>query len=358
MDLPCSHPPSPAVLSPSISHPRKRPFEKMCKMKRDEGEDWSALHLCKEGIAFLLFVREEINSIHIIKFWQGETLSADIEKWQECFKACLSSFPLLSFCIFSPTTKSDCIISLISSPHLFFHLYSALFLVCLLWKGREWAASLTSWHHISCLSLETRAFCFHVHYDNYEGPLLLCIFITDLMILRFSVRNKHEKEIPLSLCQLKDSFSPHPNLTFMGDSQGDGVQSVTTILPSEVWWTSSVTEPKMFQKKKKKCKRLIYLQFGLIIWSLNPNPVTLHERPLKGPLTLLVITQPPSFQCSSSSHGCPMAHQPPPCGLQQVFLPSSPLPLPLPLSLSLVSVAPGERLILDIQRIAAFVSEI
>lgn len=34
------------------------------------------------------------------------------------------------------------------------------------------------------------------------------------------------------------------------------------------------------------------------------------------------------------------------------------LSFPLPLSLSLVSVAPGERLILDIQRIAAFVSEI
>lgn len=93
-----------------------------------------------------------------------------------------------------------------------------------------------------------------------------------------------------------------------------------------------------------------------MIWSLNLNPVTLHNRPLKGPLTLLVITRPSSFQCSSSSHGCPMAHQPPPRGLQQVFLSSAPLPLPL--SLSLVSVAPGERLILDIQRIAAFVSEI
>lgn len=104
----------------------------------------------------------------------------------------------------------------------------------------------------------------------------------------------------------------------------------------------------------------IYCPLGLIIWLLNLDPVTLHERPLEGPLTLLIITQPPSFHCSNGSHGCPspMAHQPPPRGLQQVFLSSSPLALPLPLSLSLVSVAPGERLILDIQRIAAFVSEI
>lgn len=137
MDLPCSHPPNPpAVLSPSISHPRKRPFEKMCKMKRDEGEDWSALHLCKEGIAFLLFVREEINSIHIIKFWQGETLSADIEKWQECFKACLSSSSLLSFCIFSPQQNQTALSHLSLLPIIFFYLYSILFSVCLLWKGR------------------------------------------------------------------------------------------------------------------------------------------------------------------------------------------------------------------------------
>lgn len=170
------------------------------------------------------------------------------------------------------------------------------------------------------------------------------------MTLTFSVYS-HEKENLCSLCQLKDSFFPTLTWHLKGDSQSDGAQSVTTIYHQRFDKTLQVQSQNV---KKKICERLIYLPIGLIICSLNPNPVTLLERPLKGPLTFCVITQPPSFQCSSSSSGCPMAHQPPPRGLQQVFLSSSPLPL----SLSLVSVAPGERLILDIQRIAAFVSEI
>lgn len=98
-------------------------------------------------------------------------------------------------------------------------------------------------------------------------------------------------------------------MTFKCDSQGDGAQSVTTIYHQRFDKPLQLRSQNCQKKKINKSVRLIYLPFGLIIWSLYPNPVTLHERLLKRPLTLLVITQPPSFQCSRSSHGCPMAHQ-------------------------------------------------
>lgn len=62
-------------------------------------------------------------------------------------------------------------------------------------------------------SSETPAFCFHVHYDNYEGPQLLSIFITLLMILTFFFpcqKRPQEKglfSLFFFLYLLKESFS-------------------------------------------------------------------------------------------------------------------------------------------------------
>lgn len=149
-------------LSLHLSSQKEALWENVRDEKRWGGGLVCFTPLQRRDCFFLLFVREEINSIHIIKFWQGETLSADIEKWQEWFKACLSSSSILSFRISPPLHNKIRLhyLAYLFSPSFFPAVFCPPFSVCLLWKGREWAASLTSWHHISCLVLRDTSLLF------------------------------------------------------------------------------------------------------------------------------------------------------------------------------------------------------
>lgn len=113
-------------LSLHLSSQKEALWENVQDEKRWGGGSVCFTPLQRRDCFFLLFVREEINSIHIIKFWQGETLSADIEKWQQWFKACLSSSSLLSFHIFFPQQNQTALSRLSLLPIIFFELYSVL----------------------------------------------------------------------------------------------------------------------------------------------------------------------------------------------------------------------------------------
>lgn len=113
----------------------------------------------KKGLLFffLLFVRGEINSVHVITFWQGETLSADIEERQERFKARPSSSLFPPFRVIFPQQNQSALSCLSLFSSFFLSLFSFF---PSRWKGREWSASLTSWHHISFLVLRDASLLF------------------------------------------------------------------------------------------------------------------------------------------------------------------------------------------------------
>lgn len=126
-----------------------------------DGERWDAMTgegstvlytSAKERLLFLLFVRGRINSVHIIRFWQGEALSADIEKRQERFT--------------SPVFPSHFVYVFYNNIRLYYlgHpftsiIFGALFFSCPEKVGK-WSASLTSWHHMSVLVLGDRDLLF------------------------------------------------------------------------------------------------------------------------------------------------------------------------------------------------------
>lgn len=135
-----------------LSHPRKRPFERLWEMRRDEGEGSTVLYTsAKEGLLFCcLLGPNQFCSHHHVLTRRG----IKCRYWEETGKY-FTSLSFLPISLMSFTATSDCIILAILSPPSF------LCVVCRPpWKGREWSASLTSWHHMSLLVLGDRDLLF------------------------------------------------------------------------------------------------------------------------------------------------------------------------------------------------------